>query len=288
LFAEIPGLRCYDLNADPTPAPYLWWDGTSGGHDSTVDLDHHRLYDFHGYNGTNIIDITNINSRVLLGSITDPTINYHHSGDATENGNYLYLCDELATGMTNDCSVWNITNPATPTRVGGMTDLTSTIHNLYIIGTFAFVSHYTAGFRVYDVSTPAAPVLLDTYDTAPARTGDGYEGCYGVYPYGPGGIVYVSDSDNGLYLFSVEGFAGVPTSVGDTPFAAQSARVIGNYPNPFNPSTPSVRNDRATDVPLFYDATREKRRAAGRRTPPGALDGTDAGAPRGAGVYFSD
>src|SRR5262245_36271452 len=69
LFAEIPGLRCYNLNADPTPAAYLWCDGTAGGHDSTVDLPHHRLYDFHGYNGTNIYNIQNINSRVLLGTI---------------------------------------------------------------------------------------------------------------------------------------------------------------------------------------------------------------------------
>jgi len=190
--------------------------------------------------------------------------------------------------------VWNITNPATPTRVGGMTDLTSTIHNLYIIGTFAFVSHYTAGFRVYDVSTPAAPVLLDTYDTAPARTGDGYEGCYGVYPYGPGGIVYVSDSDNGLYLFSVEGFAGTPTGVGDTPVATQSARVIGNYPNPFNPSTTvAYEIDRATDVSLVvYDATGGLVRVLARgRQDQGRhqarWDGTDGKGRRAAsGVYF--
>jgi hypothetical protein len=295
LFAEIPGLRCYDLNADPTPTAHLWWDGTTGGHDSTVDVERNRLYDFHGTSGTFLWDITNINSRVLLGSITDPTIHYNHSGDATEDGNYLHLCDELALGAEQDCSVWFIGDPLTPLRMtNGLIDFTSTIHNLYIIGNFAFVSHYSAGFRVYDVSNPTAPLVLDTYDTAPLRTGDGYEGCYGVYPWGPGGIIYASDSDNGLFLFSVEDFAGTPTGVGDPPSRPGSARLLGNYPNPFNPSTTiAYEIERTTDITLaIYDTKGSLVRVVARgRTPEGrheiGWDGVDAGGGRVAsGVYF--
>ncbi len=294
LFAEIPGLRCYDLNADPTPAPYLWFDGTNGGHDSTVDIEFNRLYDFHGYNGTYIWDITNINSRVLKGSITDPTITYHHSGDATGDGNYLFLCDELAIGTQQDCTVWYIGGPGAPSKVTGFTDLTSTIHNLYIVGTFAFVSHYSAGFRVYDVSNPSSPVLLDTHDTAPSRTGDGYNGCYGVYPWGPGGIVYVSDSDNGLFLFSVEDFAGTPTGVEDHP-VANRANVVTSYPNPFNPSTTiAYEIERAGQVTLaVYDTRGTLVRVLTRGNAAAGLhdtrwDGTDdAGRRVASGVYFA-
>ncbi len=299
LFAEYPGLRCYDLNADPTPTSggYLWYDGGSGGHDSTVDVEQDRLYDFHGYDGTRIWDIANINSRQLLGSIVDPTINYHHSGDATEDGNYLYLCDELATNLEKDVTVWLISNPATPQKVGSLFDPVSTIHNLYIIGNFAFVSHYTAGFRVYDVSNPAAPELLDTYDTAPIRSGDGWDyGCYGVYPFGPGGIVYASDQENGLFLFTVEDFAGVPTSVGSDPrVATRTARLLSNYPNPFNPSTTiAYEVARGAEVSLaVYDVDgalvrvlSRGRVGAGRHQVP--WDGTDDRGRRVAsGVYFA-
>jgi hypothetical protein len=295
LFAEYPGLRCFDLNADPTPAGYLWYDGTAGGHDSTVDAEHNRLYDFHGYDDTYIWDITNINSRVLLGSIVDPTIIYNHSGDATDDGNHLFVCDELAVGEGKDCTGWQISDPATPAKVGSISDISATIHNLYIVGGFAFVSYYTAGFCVYDVTNPTGPVLLDTYDTDPLHAGDGWDsGCYGVYPYGPNGVVYATDQENGLFLFSVEDFAGLPTGVGDTPRARAGARVLGNYPNPFNPST-VVAYEIASDADVtlsVYDAEGRLVRvlARGRESHgrhEARWDGTDARGRRAAsGVYF--
>jgi len=294
LFAEIPGLRIFDLNADPTPANYLWYDGDlNNGHDSTVDVEHDRLYDFHGYAGTKVWNISNVAAPVLLKTITDPTITYHHSGDATEDGRYLFLCDELATGGTKDATVWDLSTTP-PTKVGiGLHDPTATIHNLYIIGNFAFVSHYTAGFRVYDVSNPLNPVLLDTYDTAPALTGDGYDGCYGVYPWGPGGIVYVSDSANGLFLFQVEDFTGVPTAIGATP-SAGSTRLLQSYPNPFNPATTiAFQIAQAADVTLaIYDIKGALVRTLTRaRMPEGRhevrWDGARAdGARVASGVYF--
>jgi FlgD Ig-like domain len=156
------------------------------------------------------------------------------------------------------------------------------------------VSHYSAGFRVYDVSNPALPVLLDTYDTAPALTGDGYDGCYGVYPFGPDGIVYVSDSDNGLYLFSIEDFAGVPTGIDHPPAIARTARLLANYPNPFNPSTTiAYEVDRGGDMSLaVYDTqgglvrVLERGRAEAGRSET-RWDGTDAHGRRVvSGVYF--
>ena len=294
LFAEIPGLRIFDLNADPTPSAYMWYDGDlTHGHDSTVDIEYNRLYDFHGYAGTKVWDISNITAPALLKTITDPTITYHHSGDATEDGRYLFLNDELAVGGTKDCTVWDLA-PTPPQKVGiGLHDPTATIHNLYIIGNFAFVSHYTAGFRVYDVSNPMNPVLLDTYDTAPGLTGDGYDGCYGVYPWGPGGIVYVSDSVNGLYLFQVEDFAGVPTAIGGTP-AVAAARLLASYPNPFNPATTiAYEIDEPTDVVLaVYDVKGALVRTLTRAPMPGGRhevrwDGARAnGARVASGVYF--
>ncbi|MDH4337037.1 MAG: T9SS type A sorting domain-containing protein [Candidatus Krumholzibacteria bacterium] len=292
LYAESPGLWAYDIATNPMAPILKWTTDLSDGHDSYAVGD--MLYDFHGYSGTRFYDISNRLSPVLLGSITDPNIVYHHSGCPTPDGRYLYICDELATNPRPDVSIWDISNPQSPARMNSFGDPTSTIHNLYIVDDFAFVSHYSAGFRVYDTTNPISPVLLDTHDTS-GFTGENYEGCFGVYPFADNGVVYASDFDNGLFLFSVEGYGGPATGVGgDTPRPA-AARLLGNFPNPFNPAT-TIRYqlDQPLNVRLaVYDARGrlvrvlvDGREAAGQHDT--AWNGRDAsGAGAASGVYFA-
>jgi hypothetical protein len=48
-------------------------------------------------------------------------------------------------------------------------------------------------------------VLVDQYDTS-SLTGDGvFHGAWGCHPYTPAGRVYISDTIEGLFVFSVEG-----------------------------------------------------------------------------------
>ena len=87
---------------------------------------------------------------------------------------------------------------------GVIGDSTATVHNLYILDDLAYVSYYSAGFRLYDVSDPTMPRLLDEFDTAPTDTGAGFSGAWGVYPFMPSGHIYVSDRTGGLYVFTLE------------------------------------------------------------------------------------
>ncbi|MEE9167971.1 MAG: choice-of-anchor B family protein [Candidatus Neomarinimicrobiota bacterium] len=198
MYSEAPGLRIYDLNQDPTNPELVWSDGTTGGHDASVIDD--RLYDFHGSSGTNIYDVADPSNPQLLGSIDPPSIRYHHSGWVSEDGNYLFICDELASHPLADITVWDISDVRNPEQVGEFADSTATVHNLYIIGEIAYVSYYTAGLRVLDISDPTEPVIIDEYDTSP-ESGEGFAGAFGVYPFAPSGHIYISDWDNGLYIF---------------------------------------------------------------------------------------
>lgn len=210
--AARPPLIIYDIHTDPLHPAVIWSGGTEG-HDAAVIGT--RLFDFHGRAGTNIYDISNIANPQLLVSIQDQTIRYNHSGWTSKDGGYLYICDELALAPAPDIIIYDIRDIANPVRVGEYGDPTATVHNLYVIGDYAYVSYYTAGFRIFDVSDPTRLVEVAHFDTSPG-TGEGFLpgqplGDFGVYPFSPSGTIYVSDTENvsdtesWLFLFRFDG-----------------------------------------------------------------------------------
>jgi len=198
MYASFPSLSIYDLNPDPLDPTLLTVVG-SEGHDATVRGD--LLIDCHGFAGTNLYDVSDPANPVLLSTITDPTITYHHQGEISTDGNYLYINDELSNNPTPDISVWDISDIANPVRVSDFADQATT-HNMYVIGDYAYVSYYTAGLRVFDISDPSQLVLADEYDTNPA-SGEGFAGAFGVYPSPETGNIYINDSD-GVFVFKFE------------------------------------------------------------------------------------
>jgi choice-of-anchor B domain-containing protein len=228
LYLEVPGLKIYDLNRDPSKPAFVWSDNDGDGHDAIVKGD--TLIDFRGVGGTNIYNISNPQSPQLVSAIPVPDIAYSHSGWFDKAGRFLFICDEGARHPTDDFTIWDMKSLENPVKVGGYADADATVHNLYIIGDFAYVSYYSAGFRIFDVSTPGKPVLVAEYDTAP---GNG-QGAFGVYPFLPSANILVSDIKNGLFVFSFSGLTGQETPVISKP---EKFILHENYPNPFNPAT---------------------------------------------------
>jgi len=197
-----PGLRIFDIATDPT-VPELVWENvnSSGGHDVAVIRD--RLYDFHGSDATYIYDVQDPTNPQLLGEVKNPGT-YHHSGWVTEDDNFLFICDETAADPLPDITIWDIRDPASPVLVGDIRDNTARVHNFYIIDNLAYVSYYGAGFKIFDVSAPTEPRLLDQFNTnlnEGIGLGNGFKGAFGVYPFSPSGNIFVSDIDNGLFVF---------------------------------------------------------------------------------------
>ncbi len=196
-------LRIFNLNPDPMNPTPVWTGGPHDGHDATVIGN--RLYDFAASGGTNIYDLTNPASPRLLGGITAPFISFHHSGWPTEDGNFLLICNELASKGDPDLTVWDIRELDNPKFVSEINDENSNIHNLYIIGNFAFTSYYNAGLRIYDVSDPANLKLAGEFDMSPGiDMNTAFQGAFGAYPFTPSGNIYVTDRDTGLHIFSFD------------------------------------------------------------------------------------
>ncbi len=288
MVSEIFGLRVFDLNADPTN-PQLLYQGGNEGHDASVIGN--TLYDFHGSVGTFIYDFTNPGTPVLQGSILDPGIAYNHSGWTTTDGNFLFICDELANHPSPDIIVYDISNLSNPQRVGEFADPDATIHNLFVLGDYAVTSYYNQGFQVFDVSDPANISKVDQFDTS-IFNGEGFNGAWGVYPFAPSGNIYISDQQSGLHIFELN---TETTSVGPEPdIQPGTFALYNNYPNPFNPETRiayDLGKGSAVTLEIFNMLGQKVRTLANGRKAAGSheviWDGADnAGQQVSSGIYF--
>ncbi len=197
------GLAIYDLNEDPVNPKSIWLDKSDGAHESAVLSN--LLYDFHGFEGTNIYDLSDPSAPVLLSTITSDLIRFHHSGWVNEDETILIINDERpggGAGLGDDFTIWDISDKAEPKLLSKFRDLESTIHNVHIIKNKAYFSYYSAGYRVFDISSPAEPDMIYEFDTDPDVSGKGFFlGAFGVYGLSPSGNVFISDVNNGLFIF---------------------------------------------------------------------------------------
>ena len=292
LYVCLPGLRIYDLNANPIAPELVWEDALSDGmdgHDATVVGD--MLYEFRGTYGTRIWDVSDRSAPVPVGVIDDPTITYAHNGWPTADGRYLFITDEFARDPAPDITVWDISEPFVPKRVAEIADPSSSVHNCYVIGDLLYVAYYVAGFKLFDIRDPRHPVLADTEDTS-AFSGEGsFDGAFGCYPFSPDGSVYVNDRPNGLFVFRID---GVPTAVTAPAARTPLLSMQGGAPNPFGGAT-TIRYalGAASEVSVaVFDAHGRRVRALTSGTMPAGgqsvtWDGRDdAGAAAPSGVYF--
>ncbi len=151
-------------------------------------------------------DVTIPESPQRLSRTPYANSGYTHSGWPTEDGRYVFVHDELDErnfGLNTTVRVFNIDNLAAPTLAGSWTGSTSAIdHNGYVRGNRYYISNYTRGLTVLDISDVAAPVQAGFLDTYPASESTGFFGAWGVYPFLHSRIVAISDINSGLYLLA--------------------------------------------------------------------------------------
>ncbi|MGH8496945.1 MAG: choice-of-anchor B family protein [Gammaproteobacteria bacterium] len=140
----------------------------------------------------------------LLSSTTYDNARYVHSGWYSEDERYVFVHDELdeqRLALNTTLRVFDISDLRAPVPAGEWTGPTGAVdHNGYVRGNRYYMSNYTRGLTILDITDPAAPVDAGFLDTYPINNSSGFNGAWGVYPFLPSGMVILSDINSGLYV----------------------------------------------------------------------------------------
>lgn len=151
-----------------------------------------------------IWDVTNAAQASRLSRTPYNNASYVHSGWVAEDRQHLFVHDELdeqQRGLQTTVRVFSLANLEAPVEVGSWTGPTRAIdHNGFVRGNRYYISNYSRGLTILDISEPTAPVAVGQLDTYPFSNSTSFVGAWGVYPYFSNETIAISDIDTGLYL----------------------------------------------------------------------------------------
>jgi choice-of-anchor B domain-containing protein len=161
------------------------------------------LFDFNELT-FDIWDITAPANPVRLSQTNYANVAYIHSGWWSEDKQYLFVhdeLDELDFGLPTTLRVYSLTDLSNPMLAGQWTGPTNAIdHNGFVRGNRYYMSNYSRGLTVLDITDSANPVAAGRLDTYPATDTAAFVGAWGAYPFFHSGSVAISDINSGFYL----------------------------------------------------------------------------------------
>ena len=164
------------------------------------------LFDFNE-STVDIWDITDAASPALLSRTNYPNTGYTHSGWPTEDNRYLLVNDELDEqnfGFTTTIRTFSLADLTLPSLVNTWSGPDRAIdHNGFVRGNRYYLSNYTRGLSVLDVTDATAPTSVGQFDTSDFNDDSaGFGGAWGVYPFLHSGSIAVTDVEEGLFILT--------------------------------------------------------------------------------------
>ena len=141
-----------------------------------------------------LLDVTALPGLAPVGSAPVPAA---HNAWPSRDNLFAVTTSELAGGHLR---VFDISAPRLPRQIAAYRTgpSSSIIHNAYLRDRVCHIAYYAEGYRAVDLSDPTRPVELGNVVTSPG-TG-AWSGAWGCYPFQPSGVVYVSDTNGGLFV----------------------------------------------------------------------------------------
>jgi len=154
-----------------------------------------------------IVDVTDKNTPIQLSRTPYSNSRYTHQGWLTEDQRYFLMNDELDEqnlGHNTKTYIWDLVDLDTPVIIGEYIGPQPSIdHNLYIKDNFAYLSNYTSGLSIVDITDIGNGQLTEAanFDSYPDNNSSVFDGAWSNYPFFDSGNVIVSDISGGLFVF---------------------------------------------------------------------------------------
>jgi hypothetical protein len=193
-------IEIWDLRTDPEQPTYLTtFNQNHFVHDMTARGG--RCYVAEGSDSAySVWDVSNPRAPSLIVRWAIPDGHFAHNIWPAADGSLVATTVEVPRGQP--ARLWSLEGSNPPRLRGSLQHADATPHNVVLEGTRAYLSHYTSGLVVADISDPDRPLLVGTRDTTPA-VGNGYEGCWGVYKFPGAPLLIGSDISRGLFVVEI-------------------------------------------------------------------------------------
>lgn len=224
-FLSSSGIEIFSL-ADPENPVNVGFISINGTHDIHARNDTLWVAEGTG-KAFSVYNVTDKSNPILMGRVADNTFGYCHQVWPTDDGKFFISTEETPNKTVK---VWDATDMNNITLRGTYLGTNNLAHNAHVMGDLVFISHYTAGVTVIDISDKDAPVEIAAYDTYPQSNNSNFFGCWGAFPYTNNNYVYATNFEGTLFILEWD-----PTAVG---LEQSSPRGPGlAYPNPFTEVT---------------------------------------------------
>jgi choice-of-anchor B domain-containing protein len=138
-----------------------------------------------------IVDVSNKSNPLVLGTHQTPDA-FTHNAWVSDDGNYVFTTDEKSDAFIGSYDITNMSNIQEIDRIQSNPESNSIPHNTHVDGNFLVTSWYRDGTTVHDISNPHNLVQVAYYDSY-LGAGDGFDGCWGTYPFLPSGNIISSE-----------------------------------------------------------------------------------------------
>lgn len=155
-----------------------------------------------------LVDVTDKSAPVQISRTGYSGSQYTHQGWLTEDHRYFLMNDELdeqRDGHKTRSYIWDMLNLDAPQLIGFYDGPKDSIdHNVYIKGNLAYLTNYTSGLSIVDITNIGNANLQEVgnFDTFPENNEAEFDGAWSNYPYFASGNIIVSDINTGLYVLS--------------------------------------------------------------------------------------